>query len=347
MECECNLKQSKFASNLRPQIQKLKQRRRAQIEMKHLVYFAIIVVLLGLVWPYMQAGIQKIASWRGVEPPKIDDGIYDIAIGRVNTVDLLNENAAITASAGWMSINGGPAIGATTLASGYMTWSGPMISEDDVLTIECQGSADAYPQQRTYTVGDINEGTYQLTYYIIGTMELWGMDQSEDAAVVTVMTGTDLLFNGTAQEDQLAAAAGTEYAYVININADALSEEYLGVEEYTQISGMQYTYVPAIYIKASTGDLVDSVAQDGVALQELYVTDDGSYHKYIFQFNPIREDDDLVGDGQSQITFVYTPDAASGDTLDITFHPETRLDRAKNGILSQAATETVAQLTTT
>lgn len=318
-----------------------------KIQSKHLAYAVIVIVTFGLSYPYMQAGLNRLANWGGIEPPRPDDGIYDIAVSRVNTVDLLNENAAITATAGWMSINGGPAIGATTLASGYMTWSGTEISEDDVLTIECQGSADAYPQLRTYTVGDINEGTYQLTYYIIGTMGLWGMDQSEDAAVVTVMTGTDLLFNGTHQEDQLAAAAGTEYAYVINVNCDALVEEYLGVEEYTQISGMQYAYIPAIYIKASTADMVDSVAQDGVALQELFVNDDGTSHHYIFQFIPMREDDDMVGDGQYKITFVYTPDAASGDTLDITFHPETRLDRAKNGILSQAATETVATLTTT
>jgi len=304
--------------------------------------------MLGLLWPYLQAGISNVMDRLGAEAPKVitDDGIYSINLSRVNTQDVLNEYADVTATAGWMSINGGPAIGGSCSA-GYISWSGHTITEGDILTIECQGSADHYPQVRTFTVGDINAGTYDLTYYIIGTMGLWGMDQSEDAAVVTVMTGTDLLFNGTAQEDQLAANAGTEYAYVINVNCDALVEEYLGVEEHTQISAEKYTYIPAIYIKASTADIVDGVAQDGVALKELYVTDDGSYHHYIFQFIPMREDDDLVGDGQYKITFVYTPDQASGDTLDITFHPETRLDRAKVGILSQAATETVAQLTTT
>ncbi|MFQ5821539.1 MAG: hypothetical protein ACE5I5_16270 [Candidatus Heimdallarchaeota archaeon] len=339
------MKKQKFANFLRP---KLTRRRKAEIKGRHIGYAIIVIVAIFLFVPYLQAGVAWVMERIGAPPvkPITDDGIYDINLSRVNTVDKLNENAAVTATAGWMSINGGPAIAASA-SSGYMEWSGTKITEGDTLTIECQGSANHYPQLRTFTVGDINAGTYDLTYYIIGTMELWGMDQSEDAGVMTVMTGTDLLYNGTAEEDQLAADAGTEYPYVINVNADGFDEEYFGVEEYTQISGMKYTYVPAIYIKASTADIVDAVAQDGVALKELYVTDDGTSHHYIFQFIPMREDEDLVGDGQYKITFMYTPDAASGDTLDITFHPETRLDRAKVGILSQTATETIAQLTTT
>ena len=337
----------KFCNFLRPKATRLRHTRSAKVEGRHLAYAIIVIVGLFLIVPYLQAGVAYVMDRLGAPKPPPDDGIYDIAVGRVNTVDLLNENAAVTATAGWISINGGPAIAATSLSSGYMTWSGTVITEKDVVTVECQGSAAHYPQLRTFTVGDINEGTYQLTYYIIGTMELWGMGSGSTQSVPTVMTGTDLLFNGTAEEDQLAADAGTEYAYVINVNCDAFDEEYFGVEEYTQISAMKYTYVPAIYIKASTKDLVDSVAQDGVPLKELFVNDDGTSHHYIFQFIPMREDEDIIGDGQYKITFIYTPDQASGDTLDITFHDETRLDRAEKGILSQAAVETIATLTTT
>ena len=341
------MKKRKFCTFLRPNLN-LRRTRKAEITGRHVIYAVVVIVLLGLAWPYLQAGLSSLMDRLGAPTPApiTDDGIYDIAVSRVNTQDLLAENADVTASAGYMSINGGSPIGATC-AAGYMSWSGTVITEGDVLTIECQGSAAHYPQVRTFTVGDINEGTYQLTYYIIGTMELWGMGTGSTQSVPTVMTGTDLLFNGTAQEDQLDATGGTEYPYVINVNCDAFDEEYFGVEEYTQISGMKYTYVPAIYIKASTKDLVDNVAQDGVALKELYVNDDGTSHHYIFQFIPMREDEDIIGDGQYKITFIYTPDTDADDTLDITFHDETRLDRAVNGILSQTAVETIATLTTT
>lgn len=341
MECERIVKKTPSYFKALFHRPKLTTRRRAGVEVKHVVYAILVIILLGLIWPYLSAGISRLLG----PPPGIDDGINSIDKFRVYNNDQLNEGGAVTASAAYALLPDGRLKSASTLASGYNEWI-VQIKEGDEITIEADSATNYYPQLKTFTVGDINEGTWEQTYYILGTMDIWGMDASSDAGVVTVMSGTTLMYNGTGVEDTLAVDANTEYEVSITFDWNAADEEYFGVEAYTQISSNKYSYVPVIKVIGSPGVKIDAMSQDNVQLTELYNVDNGDAVTAIFQLNPIREDEDISADGISLFTFKFTPDDASSDTLDITFHDETRKDRAESGATSQSAVETVAQLTT-
>ena len=343
---------SKFAKFLRPGTRSLfRTSRSAKVSMKDIMYGVIVLFIFILISPLLLSGVQTIVDvisgddddWK----PVTDDGIYSISKWRVSTVDHLDEGAAVTASLARALMPDGSVRSATTLAAGYAQWENLEIKEGQSITVEVDSTTNHYPQVRTFKVGDINTGTYDNTYYGLGTMEIWGMDQSSDAGVVLVTSGSDLLFNGTAEEDQLAVDANTAYDIQITFNWNAADEEWWGVEEYTQLSDNKYTYVPVIKITGSTGVNVDLFAQSGKSVTELYNVDNGDALIAIFQLDPMREDEDVSSDGIYMMSFQYTPDGASGDTLDITFHDETRLDRAKQGATTQATVETIAQLTTT
>lgn len=314
----------------------LTRRRSAKVTTMHIIWAILFIVILAVVWKPL-LGFLK-------DDRLPDDGIYSIGKFRVLTQDKLDEGAAVTASAAFALMPDGNLKSASTLGAGYAEWTVP-IKEGDKIVIEVDSATNYYPQVRTFTVGDINAGTYDQTYLDLGVMDIWGMDASSDAGVVTVMSGVTFMFNGTGEEDTLAVDAATEYPIDIDFDWRAATEEYFGVEEYTQISANKYTYVPVIRVKTTELCVVDEMTQDGVALTLLYHTDDGAAAYFDYQMLPIEEDEDLDGSGKSSFSFVFTPVLASADTIDITFHDEARLDRAKIGILP-GAVETVAQLTT-
>lgn len=328
----------KFKTFLRPAHQRLNTQRSAEFQMRYIVYAIIVILVIGLAYQPVLDFLDRDRLPR--------DGITKIGKFQVATIDKLDEGAAVTATAAYAQMPDGSLHSATTLAAGYCEWR-LEIEEGDVIKVEVDSSTNYYPQLREFRVGDINEGTYENTYYDLGTMEIWGMDASSDAGVVIVTSGVSILFNSTHEEDQLAVDAGVEYEVRVTFDWNAATEEYFGVEDYTQISANKYSYVPVIKVVGSTGVKIEGMAQDNGALNEIYNVDNGDAVTTIWELNPIREDEEIVGDGTSIFTFNFTPDGASGDTLDITFHDETRLDRAQSGATSQAAVETVAQLTTT
>ena len=342
----------KWTKFLRPGSRSLfRTSRSAKVSMKDIFYGVIVLFIFIIATPFLVAGVRSfvdIFSGDGDDwKPVTDDWIYTISKWRVLTTDMLNENAAVTPDLARALMPDGSIRSATTLASGYAQWENLEIKEGQEITVEIDSSTNHYPQVNTWEVGDINAGTYDNTYYGLGTAELWGMDASSDAGVVLVGSGVYTLFNGSLEEDQLAVDAGIKYDVRIVFDWNAADEEYWGVQEYTQLADNEYTYVPVIKITGSPGVLIDAVAQNSVDLEELHYVDNGDALIGIYQIIPMRENEDIDGDGIYIITFEYTPDGASGDTLDITFHDETRLDRARAGATSQAAVETVAQLTTT
>ena len=344
---------SRFVKWLRPGPRsRFRTSRSAKVRMKDVFYGVLVLFIFILIAPFLAAGISSVVdvfSRDGDDEwtPVTDDGIYTISKWRVAVTDFLNENAAVTPDLARALMPDGSIVSAVTLASGYAQWENIEIKEGQSITVEIDSSSAHYPQMNTWEVGDINSGTYDNTYYGLGTAALWGMDGSSDAGVVLVTSGVYTLFNGSLEEDQLAVDAGLKYNINIVFDWNAADEEYWGVQEYTQLADNEYTYVPVIKITGSTGVMIDAVSQGSVKLQELYNVDNGDSLIGIYQIIPMRENEDVDADGIYIFTFDYTPDGASGDTLDITFHDETRKDRAESGATSQATVETVAQLTTT
>jgi len=283
----------------------------------------------------------------GPGPGLPEDGIYSITKWFTNTVDDLGEHAQVTATSGYALMPDGEIIEATTLAAGATKWSGYRIKEGDVILIEIDSSTNFYPTQAQFKVGDITIGDSIATDgYTLGTVECRGMDVSEDAAVVLVTSGTSTLFNGTAEEDQLAVDAGNEYTYNLFFDWQAADEEWFGIEHQTTLVGQRYEYAPYIQLKTTDLVILEDFEQDGIFLTLVHHHDDGAAAYYIYEMMPIPEDEDKTEDGKSYMSWTMIFPLAAADTLDITFYGEHRTDRARAGIMT-GAVETVATLTTT
>lgn len=317
-----------------------------------LIVFLVAVTILALFSAQIIAGLTFLIGlipgqgdgdgW--TKPP--DDGVQSASNWQISFRDDLNPANAVTPTQCRVLMPDGSVEYSQTLAAGYARFEGVNIEEGQELTVEGDSETNYYNRVQIFRVPNIAPHDADA-YPIVHILNLWGMDASSDAGVVTVLSGSDLLFNGTHEEDQLAVTGGLDYEISLTFNWNGATDEWFGCEQYTQIDEDKYTYVPVIKITGSTGVEISEVSQSGKSLKQRYDVDNGDALIAIYQFEPIREDDGVSGDGIATITFTYTPGADSGDTLDITFHDETRLSRAQSGATSQTAVETVATLTTT
>ena len=319
---------------------------------KQLIFgFAIVAVFvfaLGGVGGVIDKASQVGDALKFWEDDYVDetDGVISATNWQISFKDEIDSGNAVTPTLCRVEFPDGSIETSATLASGYARFTGREVVEGMTLKVEGDSSTNYYSRVQTFSVPNIRPHDAD-DYPIIFTMNLWGMDASSDAGVVTVMEGQSLLYNGTGTEDSLAVDANTEYTIKVQFDWNAADDEYFGCEEYTQLAGDKYTYIPVIKVVASAGCTLDAMVQDGLTLIEHYNEPQGTSVVGIWQLSPIIEDDGITGDQITTFTFKFTPDGASGDTLDITLHDETRLTKAQSGYTSQSAVETVAQLTTT
>lgn len=273
------------------------------------------------------------------------DGVTYATNWQISFRDEIDPSTAVTPTQCRVRMPDGTIEYAQTLAAGYARFEGVEVREGWELEVEGDSSTNYYNRVQTFSVPNIAPHDAD-DYPIVYTMQLWGMDPSSDAGVVTLMEGVNLLFNGTGTEDSLTVDAGTEYGLKIDFDWNAATNEMFGCEEYTQLDEDLYTYVPVIKIVTSAGCEIDDVMQGSVKLEKLHNAGVGTSVVAIYQIIPMEEDDGITADEIYTITFNFTPDDASSDTIDVTFHDETRLDRADDGYTSQSAVETISQITT-
>lgn len=287
------------------------------------------------------------ATGCGHRPGFPEDGVYSINEWYVETVDELNEYGAVTADDGHARLASGVIKSASSYASGETYFKG-MICEGDTILVEIDSSTNYYTTQATFVVTDITAGdTHKTNGKYLGTVPMRGMDPSSDAGVIKIDCGVDTLWNGTHEEDQKAATAGETYSYEFYFDWQAADDEFFGITHMEFLSGDQYTYAPYIEFNVTLDTLIDNVEQDGDFLTKVEVKDSGSFRYYIYEMNPVAEDETTTKDGKTTITFDVTWPNASGDTLEVNLYDESRVDMAEDGIMSQTAVESAGPMTTT
>ena len=279
-----------------------------------------------------------------------EDGVYSYHTGQVITKDFMNEGSAVTASTAWIKLADGSVHTATTLAASLVTFAGIELREGDVVQVEIDSTTDYYPLSQSFQVRDITSGDQYNGFVLLGKVDMVGMDQSDDAGVVTVRTGSLLLYNGTGAEDAFAVDAGVALWVSAYFNWAAATEENFGVDHYTEIHDNHYEWAP--YFRIKTTDLVqisDVTQLDGAnglnSLTAIYDHDDGTNHYWTFEMLPISENEETPGDEEATFRFKVTFPLASGDTMQLDWFAEHKVSTAIGGTMASAS-ETVAAITT-
>jgi len=279
-----------------------------------------------------------------------EDGVYSYHTAQVINKDFLAGGTAVTADKGWIKLADGSVHTATTFAASTTTFAGIELREGDVVQVELDSSTNYYPLVKSYKVKDITSGDQYNGFVALGRHDMMGMDPSDDAGVVAVWQGISLLYNGTGNEDAFTVAAATALWVTVTFDWSAAASEQFGVDRFTEMHDNKYEYASYFRIKTTDLVVVEQVTQlDGEnglnTLSSAYDHDDGTNHYFVYEMYPIHENEVIVGDETATFKFKITFPLASGDTMQLDWFAEHRVDNAEKGNMATAS-ETVAAITT-
>jgi len=179
---------------------------------------------------------------------------------RTNVRDKLT-GAPLTADDADVQLPDGTVLPANTLAAGYCEWTGPWIEEGWTLIFEIDEATDHYTSVVALTVDDIDKSHIDRGYKTVGAVELWGMDQSNDAGTILLTQGARVLFNSTHLDDDLDITKNIEYTFVMVFDFSAATDEFFGIERQDRITDERYSYAPYLEIETTTDIDVSKMKQ--------------------------------------------------------------------------------------